>query len=707
MSSMALPSKPKKPEENILNDVNIQKFLIDLRPPQFDVSPVYTATYTGIAVIEMTVNGVSVMRRRNDLHFNATQILKIANVDKPLRTKILETRIHTGVHEKIQGGYGKYQGTWIPYERAVALAQQLGVYDAIKPLLMYNVASSEARLTMTKEQANVDMKASMRSVTNSSAGLNSFTIHRDAPEPATRNFSSITDDDEAPSPTKKPKHASGSFRKSFAASPQYDAAFVAHTHDTALPNPNSPFTLEPVSALLPEFEASREYITAIFLSDQPGQLDGNVNWDVPIDDLGHTALHWAATLARLELVKELVERGANRLRGNADGESALVRAVLVTNNSDQSSFPELLDWLYPCITLLDHHGRTILHHIALTAGIKGRSSALRHYLECLLEWVVRRGLYLKEGQLSLGRFMNEVVNVQDKNGDTCLNIAARIGNKAIVQQLLDVGADPSVANKAGLKPADFGISIKHSEDSGAATAVAAIGVAALYSTSQSSSKLFELMQAMLGRLHEDFQAEVGEKQAKLQDLHAQLRERTQQLSHHRTMFEELSSSERELMELRQKIGNLDLAIEKEDARFKEQTGDQYDQFQSFEGDFDADEPFRIDGVYQQVEEALREDADVEDVTVDVTGIELPDLELLHARIRAYKKNEALLEGLALELTSKSADLELKFRHVVSLCTGVEEERVDALLEGLVAAVESDPDDVDLGRVKGFLKKVET
>lgn len=50
------------------------------------------------------------MRRRADSWLNATQILKVAGFDKPQRTRILEREVQKGVHEKVQGGYGKYQG---------------------------------------------------------------------------------------------------------------------------------------------------------------------------------------------------------------------------------------------------------------------------------------------------------------------------------------------------------------------------------------------------------------------------------------------------------------------------------------------------------------------------------------------------------------------------------------------------------------------
>lgn len=70
------------------------------------------AVYSSVPVYEMMVRGIGVMRRRQDSWLNATQILKVAGVEKGKRTKILEKDIAQGVHEKVQGGYGRYQGTW-------------------------------------------------------------------------------------------------------------------------------------------------------------------------------------------------------------------------------------------------------------------------------------------------------------------------------------------------------------------------------------------------------------------------------------------------------------------------------------------------------------------------------------------------------------------------------------------------------------------
>jgi ankyrin repeat protein len=225
----------------------------------------------------------------------------------------------------------------------------------------------------------------------------------------------------------------------------------------------------------PEAEAKRSLLMSLFM-DPTGPDETNRNGlrnmipqelDAPIDSQSHTALHWAATLSRMPLLRALIEAGASPFRVNEAGETALMRACIVTNSMDHNSFPELLDVLGVTIDVRDVKGRTVLHHIAVTSAVKGRNSASRYYLESLLEWVVRQGSapssqnapgsLTAPAKMGIGRFMSEIVNAQDSSGDTALNIAARIGNRSIVSQLLEVGADPNIANRAGLRPLDFGI----------------------------------------------------------------------------------------------------------------------------------------------------------------------------------------------------------------------------------------------------------
>lgn len=72
---------------------------------------------------------------REDSWINATHILKIAGVEKGRRTKVLEKEVHHEPHEKIQGGFGKYQGTWVPLDRAKNIAEQFGVGEYLSAIL--------------------------------------------------------------------------------------------------------------------------------------------------------------------------------------------------------------------------------------------------------------------------------------------------------------------------------------------------------------------------------------------------------------------------------------------------------------------------------------------------------------------------------------------------------------------------------------------
>lgn len=73
---------------------------------------VFSATYSGVLVYEISIGESSVMRRAQDGFLNATQILKVAGFSKAHRMKILEEDVLSGSYERVQGGHGKYQGTW-------------------------------------------------------------------------------------------------------------------------------------------------------------------------------------------------------------------------------------------------------------------------------------------------------------------------------------------------------------------------------------------------------------------------------------------------------------------------------------------------------------------------------------------------------------------------------------------------------------------
>ena len=228
-------------------------------------------------------------------------------------------------------------------------------------------------------------------------------------------------------------------------------------------------------------------------NSQTGELDFDI--DAIIDDQGHTALHWAASLARMHLVEQLIELGADIHRGNYAGETPLIRAVLTTNHVESGTFTALLGHLSDSTRTIDHAYRTVVHHIALVAGVKGRAAAARSYMAAILGWVAKgmKGGQIQNHSQAFARSGNAaavsagvngsanghvagangestaalpplalktLVDVQDVHGDTALNVAARVGNTGLVKSLLDAGADKARANKLGLKPVDFGLEVE-------------------------------------------------------------------------------------------------------------------------------------------------------------------------------------------------------------------------------------------------------
>ncbi|KAJ0118565.1 start control protein cdc10 [Diaporthe amygdali] len=775
---------------------------------------IYSSVYSGVEVYEMEVNAVAVMRRRHDSCLNATQILKVAGLDKGKRTKILEKEIQTGDHEKVQGGYGKYQGTWISYDRGVQVCRQYGVEDLLRPLLTYDMgqdgtAAGRGDLnTPTKEQAmaaqrkrlysqpinnrsnsmsgtffkNISSTASNAVAAISKARLDSpgprsrgglsrapsfnrqpsvsmqgaddfpgnsqqsftsdHTRNGDSAYSTQRNNAQSLGIDGAEPPRKRPRVAvtpADSFGQSqtqsqsqsqpqsqsqsqsqsmymsvdnFPGSPtEPNESFIysqhglnvhqAEDHDGVSPLPPLPYD-ESVDT-----EATRKTLLTLFA--EPMEPDAfeelrsltPLELDMPIDSQQHTALHWAATLSRMSIVQALIKHGANPFRVNSEGQTALMRAVIVTNSHDNFSFPELLDLLGHTLEVADNKGRTVLHHVVVTSAIERRHATSKYYLDCLLEWVVRQGSASSSQDLAanctgppstnahkigLGRFMIEVVNAQDKAGDTALNLAARISNRSIISQLLEVHADPSIPNRVGLRPVDFGIG-ELPEAGGDVEDVAKNDLAASTQRSkESSDDIVTSMKDLLGETAAIAQEELKAKQETLDELQTALRANSSRLAETRRSLDIVKEKAKQQQVNRQQVANLSRELESLQYRMghmdSEQAASQSNSAAAWE---------------DELERAL-----------GTTGHKaaLPDANILRARLKATTDILNTMKDKVSNLKGTSRDIEYKYRRLVALAANCPESQVDDLLEGLVRAVESEKGELEIGRVRKFLGGVD-
>ncbi|RLV94162.1 Transcription factor MBP1 [Spathaspora sp. JA1] len=106
---------------------------------------IYSATYSNVPVFEFVTSEGPIMRRKSDSWINATHILKIAKFPKAKRTRILEKDVQVGTHEKVQGGYGKYQGTYVPLEFGEQIAKNFGVYEVLRPIFEFRYIEGKSK----------------------------------------------------------------------------------------------------------------------------------------------------------------------------------------------------------------------------------------------------------------------------------------------------------------------------------------------------------------------------------------------------------------------------------------------------------------------------------------------------------------------------------------------------------------------------------
>ncbi|GAA5937411.1 uncharacterized protein JCM15063_002898 [Sporobolomyces koalae] len=466
---------------------------------------IYKACYSGVPVYEMPCQGVAVMRRKSDAWLNATQILKVAGFDKPQRTRVLEREVQKATHEKVQGGYGKYQGTWVPMDRGIALARQYGVDRLLQPMFDYMpgpdsppLAPKHITAAPSRPRKKQDIAAQFDGTTGgqgmqppagTAKGPRVSSTKRKAAK-STRKAFDHPDSDEDYGETRvdqlqrseTPGGGAGASASEQSETPspygetdEYGAGVPnskkRKTGHSALdlqqqqPDPYGAYPNQAIHPALGQYDpaplpAQQQFglgplryarmILDYFVSEATTvpsfllQPPADFDPNVVIDDDGHTALHWACAMGRIRIVKLLLSAGADIFRANSMGQTALMRSVMFTNNYDLRKFPELFELLHRSTINIDRNDRTVFHYIVDIALQKGKTHASRYYIETVLARLVQ---FPEE--------VADILNFQDEEGETALTLAARARSKKLVKILLDNGADPKIANRDGKTAEDY------------------------------------------------------------------------------------------------------------------------------------------------------------------------------------------------------------------------------------------------------------
>ncbi|KAI1183051.1 ANK-repeat protein MBP1 [Nemania serpens] len=400
---------------------------------------IYSATYSGIPVYEYQFGPElkeHVMRRRLDNWINATHILKCAGFDKPARTRILEREVQKDVHEKIQGGYGKYQGTWIPLEVGEQLAQRNNIYDRLRPIFEFTPGGqSPPPAPRHTSKPKAPRKPAVPKWNNKPPPP------PPPPPPAPKEefepASQPVNDDEIPD------NVTVTSVSYMAEDDRHDLSHFATGHRKR----NRDETIQDLTEqqhsvygdeLLDYFLLSRQEEPTFRPEPPPNFLP-----DWFIDSERHTALHWASAMGDVDVIKQLRRFGASLGAQNIRGETPFMRSVNFTNCYEKQTFPAVMKELFETIHIRDDAGCTVIHHAAIMKSGRVQSqSCSRYYLDNILNMLQ---------ETHDANTVHHLINMQDNNGNTALHLAAKAKARKCVRALLGRGAASDIPNLEGVR----------------------------------------------------------------------------------------------------------------------------------------------------------------------------------------------------------------------------------------------------------------
>ncbi|KAI0152796.1 ANK-repeat protein MBP1 [Xylariaceae sp. FL1272] len=392
---------------------------------------IYSATYSGIPVYEYQFGPElkeHVMRRRVDNWINATHILKCAGFDKPARTRILEREVQKDTHEKIQGGYGKYQGTWIPLEAGEQLARRNNVYDRIRPIFEYQPGGeSPPPAPRHTSKPKAPRKPAVPKWNNPPPpkpeiveSLSQPLIDDDLPDNDTVASMSYMAEDDRPDMS------------------QFSTGHRKRKREETIQDLTEQQHSIYGDALLDYFLLSRNQTTPSFRPEPP--TDFQPDW--PIDAEKHSALHWASAMGDVDVIKQMKRFGANVGIQNQRGETPLMRSVNFTNCYEKQTFPSVLKELIDTVEMRDDIGYTVIHHATvIKSGRVQSQSCSRYYLDSILN---------KLQETHDNNYILQLLNLRDAEGNTALHLATRARASKCIRALLGRGADPHILNAQGI-----------------------------------------------------------------------------------------------------------------------------------------------------------------------------------------------------------------------------------------------------------------
>lgn len=188
-------------------------------------------------------------------------------------------------------------------------------------------------------------------------------------------------------------------------------------------------------------------------------------------------------------------------------------------------------------------------------------------------------------------------------------------------------------------------------------------------------------------LEEEYGGQLEAKERELQKVQQELTEITTELDASRKGLEEKQAQSQQLSEAQQKIRTIETAMQQEYNELKEQMS-------------------QSNKTIANMDEITETDQDEEMFDVPTDRQQLEDyIKRMQAKVKAYTANNLDLEKEIRTLDEQNTEREMQCKKLIAACCNLPIEKIDDLVEPLILAIESDPPDLDLARINGFMDKI--
>jgi hypothetical protein len=209
------------------------------------------------------------------------------------------------------------------------------------------------------------------------------------------------------------------------------------------------------------------------------------------------------------------------------------------------------------------------------------------------------------------------------------------------------------------------------------------------------------VQKIVDALDDEYGGQLTVKEQELQSVQDELNAITQELESTRKGLEERQAQSQKLSEAQQKTKNIESALEQGWYHLEEilkKAGKAIPDPSAYES---IDENEDVDASFTAPELSIPENATEEEKKELLEDY----VKNVQAKVKGYTINDQELQKEIKELEDQFVEKEMQCKRLIAACCNLPIDKIDDLVEPLTLAIESDPPDLDLARVIGFMDKI--